>query len=82
SQVAYEDKSYSYHLRDKIKRVAVFGGVSVNPQMVALRGGCDIIVATPGRLLDVVSSNAIKLNQVNTLVLDEADRMLSLGFTE
>ncbi|NMV23489.1 DEAD/DEAH box helicase, partial [Vibrio parahaemolyticus] len=70
------------HLRDKIKTVAVFGGVSVNPQMLALRGGCDIIVATPGRLLDLVSSNAIKLSQVETLVLDEADRMLSLGFTE
>ncbi|MGD8110861.1 DEAD/DEAH box helicase [Vibrio sp. TRT 17S01] len=82
SQVAYNIKSYSYHLRDKIKTVAVFGGVSVNPQMLALRGGCDIIVATPGRLLDLVSSNAIKLDKVETLVLDEADRMLSLGFTE
>ncbi|MZI94256.1 DEAD/DEAH box helicase [Vibrio sp. CAIM 722] len=82
SQVAYSIKSYSYHLRDKLKTVAVFGGVSVNPQMLALRGGSDIIVATPGRLLDLVSSNAIKLDQVKTLVLDEADRMLSLGFTE
>lgn len=82
SQVAYSVKSYSYHLRDKIKTVAVFGGVSVNPQMLALRGGCDVIVATPGRLLDLVASNAIKLDQVTTLVLDEADRMLSLGFTE
>ncbi|MBF9000234.1 DEAD/DEAH box helicase [Vibrio nitrifigilis] len=82
SQVAYSIKSYSYHLRDKLKTMAVFGGVSVNPQMLALRGGSDIIVATPGRLLDLVSSNAIKLDQVKTLVLDEADRMLSLGFTE
>ncbi|MFM2479508.1 DEAD/DEAH box helicase [Celerinatantimonas sp. MCCC 1A17872] len=82
SQVANSVKSYSYHLRDKVKTIAVFGGVSVNPQMLALRGGCDIVVATPGRLLDLVSSNAIKLEQVQTLVLDEADRMLSLGFTE
>ncbi|WP_351119672.1 DEAD/DEAH box helicase, partial [Psychrobacter sp. SMN/5/1215-MNA-CIBAN-0208] len=59
-----------------------FGGVSVNTQMQALRGGADIIVATPGRLLDLISSNAIKLDKLNTLVLDEADRMLSLGFTE
>ncbi len=82
SQVAYNINSYSYHLRHEIKTVSVFGGVSVNPQMQALRGGCDIVVATPGRLLDLVSSNAIKLSQVQTLVLDEADRMLSLGFTE
>nr|WP_301333950.1 DEAD/DEAH box helicase [Vibrio agarivorans] len=82
SQVAYNIKSYSYHLRSQIKTVAVFGGVSANSQMLALRGGADIIVATPGRLLDLVSSNAIKLNKVKTLVLDEADRMLSLGFTE
>lgn len=82
SQVANSVKSYSSHIRDKVKTVAVFGGVSVNPQMLALRGGCEIVVATPGRLLDLVSSNAIKLDQVKTLVLDEADRMLSLGFTE
>lgn len=82
SQVANSVKSYASHIRDKVKTVAVFGGVSVNPQMLALRGGSDIVVATPGRLLDLVSSNAIKLDQVKTLVLDEADRMLSLGFTE
>jgi superfamily II DNA/RNA helicase len=70
------------HFNGEIKTVAVFGGVSANTQMLALRGGCDILVATPGRLLDLISSNAIKLDRVNTLVLDEADRMLSLGFTE
>ena len=81
-QVADSVKSYSANFNGAIKTVAVFGGVSVNAQMQALRGGADIIVATPGRLLDLISSNAIKLDNVNTLVLDEADRMLSLGFTE
>lgn len=81
-QVADSIKSYAAHLNGEIKTVAVFGGVSVNTQMLALRGGTDILVATPGRLLDLISSNAIKLDKVQTFVLDEADRMLSLGFTE
>lgn len=81
-QVADSIKSYAAHFNGEIKTVAVFGGVSANTQMLALRGGTDILVATPGRLLDLISSNAIKLDKVNTLVLDEADRMLSLGFTE
>jgi len=81
-QVADSIKSYAVHLNGKLKTVAVFGGVSANTQMLALRGGADILVATPGRLLDLISSNAIKLDRVKTLVLDEADRMLSLGFTE
>ncbi|PHR85063.1 MAG: RNA helicase [Colwellia sp.] len=81
-QVADSIKSYAVHFNGEIKTLAIFGGVSVNTQMLALRGGTDILVATPGRLLDLISSNAIKLDRVNTLVLDEADRMLSLGFTE
>ncbi|PKG40980.1 RNA helicase [Psychromonas sp. Urea-02u-13] len=81
-QVADSIKSYAVHFNGSIKTIAVFGGVSVNTQMLALRGGADILVATPGRLLDLISSNAIKLDLVKTLVLDEADRMLSLGFTE
>jgi len=81
-QVADSIKSYAVHLNGTIKTLAVFGGVSANTQMLALRGGSDILVATPGRLLDLISSNAIKLDRVETLVLDEADRMLSLGFTE
>ncbi|MGF1703488.1 DEAD/DEAH box helicase [Photobacterium makurazakiensis] len=81
-QVADSIKSYAVHFNGAIKTVAVFGGVSANTQMLALRGGTDILVATPGRLLDLISSNAIKLDRVKTLVLDEADRMLSLGFTE
>jgi len=81
-QVADSIKSYAVHFNGMIKTVAVFGGVSANTQMLALRGGTDILVATPGRLLDLISSNAIKLDRVKTLVLDEADRMLSLGFTD
>jgi ATP-dependent RNA helicase RhlE len=60
----------------------VFGGVSINPQMMNLRGGADIIVATPGRLIDLIDHNALALDAVETLVLDEADRLLDLGFGE
>jgi superfamily II DNA/RNA helicase len=60
----------------------VFGGVSINPQMLHLRGGADIVIATPGRLLDLIDHNALSLARVNTLVLDEADRLLELGFAE
>jgi len=81
-QVADSIKSYAVHFNGQIKTVVVFGGVSANTQMLALRGGTDILVATPGRLLDLISSNAIKLDKVSSLVLDEADRMLSLGFTD
>ncbi|HET8934584.1 MAG TPA: DEAD/DEAH box helicase [Polyangiales bacterium] len=61
---------------------AVYGGVAINPQMMALRGGVDILVATPGRLLDLQRKNAVELSQLRALVLDEADRMLSLGFRD
>lgn len=61
---------------------AVYGGVSINPQMMKLRKGVDVLVATPGRLIDLFRQNALKLNQLQTLVLDEADRMLDLGFSE
>lgn len=70
------------HLPERIKVVSAVGGVSINPQMMALRGGADVIVATPGRLLDLVEKNALKLSSVKTLVLDEADRMLDAGFAE
>ncbi|POA58030.1 RNA helicase, partial [Pseudomonas sp. GW460-R15] len=56
--------------------------VSINPQMMRLRGGADIVVATPGRLLDLVEHNALALDAVSTLVLDEADRLFDLGFAE
>ncbi|HZN46514.1 MAG TPA: DEAD/DEAH box helicase, partial [Ramlibacter sp.] len=63
-------------------RVAVlFGGVSVNPQMMGLRGGADVVVATPGRLLDLMERNALDISRIEALVLDEADRLLDLGFS-
>jgi ATP-dependent RNA helicase RhlE len=58
-----------------------YGGVSINPQMMKLRKGLDVLIATPGRLLDLHRQNAVKFNQLMTLVLDEADRMLDLGFS-
>lgn len=58
----------------------VFGGVKINPQMMKLRKGTDILVATPGRLIDLHNQNAIRFNQLEVLVLDEADRMLDMGF--
>lgn len=66
---------------DRALKVAVlYGGVSINPQMLRLRGGADIVVATPGRLLDLLDRNAVRLDAVQSLVLDEADRLLDLGF--
>jgi len=65
-----------------LRVTTVFGGVSINPQMLALRGGADIVVATPGRLLDLVDHNALQLDSVAHLVLDEVDRLLDLGFME
>ena len=69
-------------LPQPLKVAVVFGGVSINPQMMALRGGADVVVATPGRLLDLVQHNALRLSSVEMLVLDEADRLLDLGFAE
>ena len=66
----------------KLKISVLFGGVSINPQMMDLRGGADIVVATPGRLLDLVRQNAVKLGGVSLCVLDEADRLLDMGFSE
>ncbi len=66
----------------RLKVVIASGGVSINPQLMRLRGGADAVVATPGRLLDLVAHNALSLAQVTTLVLDEADRLLDAGFAD
>jgi ATP-dependent RNA helicase RhlE len=78
AQIADNAKSYGRYL--KIRSFVVFGGVNINPQMTALRNGCDLLVATPGRLLDLSQQRAVDLSKVQVLVLDEADRMLDMGF--
>lgn len=78
AQVAESVDTYGKKL--PLKSDVVFGGVKINPQMQRLRGGVDVLVATPGRLLDLYSQNAIRFKQLEVLVLDEADRMLDMGF--
>ena len=63
-----------------VKAAVIFGGVGMQPQIDAVRRGVDILIATPGRLLDLVSQGYVKLNEIDVLVLDEADRMLDMGF--
>jgi superfamily II DNA/RNA helicase len=81
-QVGEVFRSLGRYLPRPMKVLTVFGGVSINPQMMALRGGADIVVATPGRLLDLADKNAVRLCDVSTLVLDEADRLLDEGFAD
>jgi superfamily II DNA/RNA helicase len=79
-QVGTALRDLANQLPQAIKISVVFGGVSINPQMLAMRGGTDVVVATPGRLLDLVQRNALSLDHTQMLVLDEADRLLDLGF--
>lgn len=65
-----------------LRSAVVYGGVKINPQMMKLRRGIDVLVATPGRLLDLYHQNAVKFDQLEVLVLDEADRMLDMGFIQ
>ena len=78
AQVGESAATYGKHL--PLRSAVVFGGVKINPQMMKLRRGVDILVATPGRLLDLYNQNAVRFNQLEILVLDEADRMLDMGF--
>jgi len=78
AQVEQSVITYGKHL--PLKSTVVFGGVGIKPQIATLRRGVDIVVATPGRLLDLAQQNAIDLSRVEFLVLDEADRMLDMGF--
>ncbi len=77
-QVGQSFSTYGKYLR--LRHALVYGGVSQNPQVRAMSRGVDILVATPGRLLDLINQRHITLSQVKTLVLDEADRMLDMGF--
>ena len=78
AQVAESVETYGRHL--PLKSAVVFGGVKINPQIEKLRRGVDILVATPGRLLDHAGQKTVDLSHVEILVLDEADRMLDMGF--
>ena len=77
-QVEESVRTYGKHL--PVNSLAVFGGVGINPQIANLRRGVDILVATPGRLLDHVQQRTVDLGAIEILVLDEADRMLDMGF--
>jgi len=78
AQVSDSIATYGKHLN--LHSTVVFGGVKINPQMMRLRQGVDVLVATPGRLMDLYNQNAVKFSQLEVLILDEADRMLDMGF--
>src|ERR1700758_2374535 len=78
AQVEESVRAYSKYLT--VKSTVMFGGVGINPQIDALKRGVDIVVATPGRLLDHIQQKTIDLSHLEILVLDEADRMLDMGF--
>ena len=78
AQVLASVRTYGAHTG--LRALAVFGGVGINPQIQSLRRGIDILVATPGRLLDHLGQRTVDLSKVQTLVLDEADRMFDMGF--
>jgi len=78
AQVGESVRDYGRNL--PLSSAVVFGGVKINPQMMKLRKGVDVLVATPGRLLDLYNQNAVKFDHLEVLVLDEADRMLDMGF--
>ncbi len=80
AQVANSVENYSRHL--SINSAAVFGGVRIEPQIAELHAGVDVLIATPGRLLDLYNQQAVNFDQLEILVLDEADRMLELGFID
>jgi ATP-dependent RNA helicase RhlE len=78
AQVAASVETYGKYL--PFKSAVIFGGVGINPQIALLRKGVDIVIATPGRLLDLVSQNCLDLTKIEFFILDEADRMLDMGF--
>ncbi|MEH6473082.1 MAG: DEAD/DEAH box helicase [Halopseudomonas sp.] len=78
AQVSESVETYGKYL--PLRSTVVFGGVKINPQMMKLRKGVDILVATPGRLLDLYNQRAVKFDHLEVLILDEADRMLDMGF--
>lgn len=80
-QVAEVAENFGRFLPRRIKSLAIFGGVSINPQMMKL-GGTEILIATPGRLIDLMGRNSVSISRIQTLVIDEADKVLQMGFRE
>src|ERR1700691_4290709 len=78
AQIAESARTYGKYV--PVRTQVVFGGVNINPQISGLRSGCDLLIAPPGRLLDLSQQGAVNLRNVQVLVLDEADRMLDMGF--
>ncbi len=78
AQISESIEMYGKYLN--LHSTVVFGGVKINPQMMRLRQGVDVLVATPGRLLDLYNQRAVKFSQLEVFILDEADRMLDMGF--
>ena len=78
SQIEDDVQGFTYHT--DLTSIAVYGGVEMGPQERALKAGVDIVVATPGRLMDHQRSGAVDFSRVDTFVLDEADRMMDMGF--
>lgn len=81
-QIREEFERFSEGIEPRVKCLSVYGGVKINPQMIALKGGADVLVCTPGRLLDLERNNAIRLHQVKVLVIDEVDRLMKGDFQE
>ena len=81
-ELAAQTAAIARSLAPQLRTVVAVGGLSINPQMMALRGGAHLVVATPGRLLDLLKQRALTLADVHILVLDEADRLLDLGFAD
>ena len=81
-ELAVQIGAAAHALAPLLKTLVTVGGLSINPQLMALRGGTHLLVATPGRLLDLHRNNALRLGDVALLVLDEADRLLDLGFAD
>ncbi len=78
AQVHENLRAYGRHL--DMRSAEIFGGVNINPQITKLKRGVDVLIATPGRLMDHMQRGTVNLNQIDTLILDEADRMLDMGF--
>ncbi len=82
AQVGDVMRNLAHHLPKPIKLSVAYGGISINPQMLQLRGGADMVIATPGRLLDLIRQHAVTISHVKTLVFDEADRLFESGFAD